>query len=104
MERQLRAAADGGAVHEGERRDVHLAEAAEHRMTELTELLDDLLILDEADGGEIGTDGEDERLSGDGDRGELRHGGNLVESGIEGRETARAEACSAECGRGRCRW
>ena len=74
VEADLDAATEREPVDEDEGRHAELAELAERPVAELRHLLGEVAARDVADLREVGARGEDERLAGDGDTGDLARG------------------------------
>jgi hypothetical protein len=92
VQRDLQAAAHGRAVDERERRDSGLLEPGEDAVAEPARLERDAAVGHEADALEVGADGEDERLAGDGDGGHPRAARlDLVERGVDVGQALRPE-------------
>ena len=91
VQRDLDPAAHRRAVDERERRDVQLAQAAEHRVAEPADALGLVPAADQADPLEVGADREDERLAGDADRGDVVPGGHRVDGVVQLEQARGAE-------------
>ena len=91
VQREFQAAAEGGAVHERERRHAQLTEPPEHRVPEPGDGQRLVPRGDQRGAAQVGADREDERLAGDphgGDVGPRRH---RVQRAVQREQPGRAE-------------
>jgi hypothetical protein len=91
VQRQFQAAAEGGAVHERERRHAQLAEPPEHRVPEPGDGQRLVPRGDQRGAAQIGADREDERLAGDPDRGDVGSRRHRVQRVVQREQPGRAE-------------
>ena len=77
---EFEAAAERDPVDEGERRDLTVAQPAEHPVTESADGVGGFGVGKQRDAGEVGAGGEDERLAGDGYRDRPRGEGRIERS------------------------